>query len=269
MTFNFVNLRNTPFYMASLSVILLGFLLAFIGTAIIAGSGLMWFSVLYTLLVILAVGWVVGSSTLFQYRLALLSLITINVMLAINHTHTFIYGAGASNALVGAGYIFIGFIEFIWIIAIGSDDGSAVYMSLNRMLVLPSTAYPSQAGAYGRPQPATMTSTGPTHQAHTTIAMPTPMAPAGVGQPFAANDRGNATGSPGSSQVNDVEYLYRAKAKYAYTANPEDNTELSFAKDDVLEIADNKGKWWHARKADGSIGVVPSNYVELIGPNNA
>jgi SHO1 osmosensor len=50
------------------------------------------------------------------------------------------------------------------------------------------------------------------------------------------------------------------------TANPEDNTELSFAKDEVMDIADNKGKWWHARKADGSIGVVPSNYLELMGP---
>ena len=44
-------------------------------------------------------------------------------------------------------------------------------------------------------------------------------------------------------------------------ASPEDPNELNFNKDDVLDIVDNKGKWWQARRADGVIGIVPSNYV--------
>ncbi|KAF9428384.1 Transmembrane osmosensor, partial [Podila epigama] len=61
-----------------------------------------------------------------------------------------------------------------------------------------------------------------------------------------------------------VDYAYKACALYSYDANPEDSNELSFIKNEVLDIVDNKGKWWQARKQDGSIGIAPSNYLQLI-----
>ncbi|CAG8726194.1 12800_t:CDS:2, partial [Cetraspora pellucida] len=39
--------------------------------------------------------------------------------------------------------------------------------------------------------------------------------------------------------------------------SPEDRTELSFVKGDHLDIASKEGKWWHARKADGTTGIAP------------
>ncbi len=38
------------------------------------------------------------------------------------------------------------------------------------------------------------------------------------------------------------------------TANPDDPNEISFTKGEILDIVDKQGKWWQAKKADGTSG---------------
>ena len=65
------------------------------------------------------------------------------------------------------------------------------------------------------------------------------------------------------------------------TASPDDPNEISFTKGEILDIVDKQGKWWQAKKADGTLGskpasrcdaftrthcrlVAPSNYLQII-----
>ncbi|KAJ3741451.1 hypothetical protein DFH05DRAFT_1506175 [Lentinula detonsa] len=74
----------------------------------------------------------------------------------------------------------------------------------------------------------------------------------------------------GSSNAPSSNYSYsqRALTLYDYTAisvGDSGEEELSFAKGEILEVSRTfEKKWWPARKSNGQIGVVPSNYVKVI-----
>ncbi|KAH8988285.1 SH3 domain-containing protein [Lactarius hatsudake] len=56
---------------------------------------------------------------------------------------------------------------------------------------------------------------------------------------------------------------YKAKALYAYTASPDDPSDISFSAGETLDIIEKDGDWWQARKEDGTLGIAPSNYLRI------
>ncbi|CAG8501842.1 1764_t:CDS:10, partial [Acaulospora morrowiae] len=123
---------------------------------------------------------------------------------------------------------------FVWIITLGAEEGSLVANSVNSMALSKSRdIHPNS---------------------------PNNPFPAGVSM----NLGGAISLGPVPVVSPNADYAYKAKALYDYQANPDDQNEISFTKGEILDIVDNKGKWWQAKKVDGTIGIAPSNYLELI-----
>jgi SHO1 osmosensor len=117
----------------------------------------------------------------------------------------------------------------------------------------PVSGYPAGAGASDK-RNASQTGFG-------TIQSSTAAGNASNADPTTAT----ATATAAAAEVSQpTEYPYHAKAIYAYDANPEDANEISFAKNEILDVSDVSGRWWQAKKSNGDTGIAPSNYLVLL-----
>lgn len=66
------------------------------------------------------------------------------------------------------------------------------------------------------------------------------------------------------SDMYEETFPYKALALYSYDASASDAYEISFDEGEILQVSDIEGRWWKARRADGTTGIIPSNYVKLI-----
>ncbi|KAF8921871.1 hypothetical protein CPB85DRAFT_1209804 [Mucidula mucida] len=107
---------------------------------------------------------------------------------------------------------------------------------------------------------------GSIHNATSTTGPGSLNEPNAPGSPIGAGVAGIGGGNnlPLSDPASADAPAHKAKALYAYTASPDDPNELTFNKGDILDIIDKQGKWWSARRTDGTTGIAPSNYLQLL-----
>ncbi|CAG8464737.1 6575_t:CDS:2, partial [Acaulospora morrowiae] len=55
-------------------------------------------------------------------------------------------------------------------------------------------------------------------------------------------------------------YEYKTQAQYDFKAEPENKNILSFTQGEVLDIVDKNGDLWIARKSNGTVGIIQSDY---------
>ncbi|KAH9178528.1 hypothetical protein EDB89DRAFT_2111504 [Lactarius sanguifluus] len=108
--------------------------------------------------------------------------------------------------------------------------------------------------------------------------------PQGINSPLMSTPGNAGIGAGGgpplpadTSIASDSAYPYKAKALYACASSesfPNNDCAdseyrrcrycISFSKGEIMDIIDKNGKWWQARKEDGTLGIAPSNYLQII-----
>ncbi|KAG0339666.1 Transmembrane osmosensor [Podila humilis] len=226
-----------PFYLCSVILYAIGWFITFIATCTIgARPSSFWVLIFYLLFLLLGTTLAVATQSVHNYRFVILTFIAGALAMVLGSIDSALnagsFYSSKFNA-AGAGFIFQSLVLIFWVFYFGAEEESLAKRSINGFTI-PRT--PASAGANA--------GNGVVHHP----ASPTQQ----------AENLSSVVVAP------SAEYAYKARALYSYEANPEDRNELGFVKGEILDIVDNKGKWWQARKQDGSVGIAPSNYLQLI-----
>ncbi|KAF9375662.1 Transmembrane osmosensor [Podila verticillata] len=233
---DFQLLLAQPILLCTLILFAIGWFITFIGACIMGTLvSLLWVNVFYNLFLLLGVTLAVSTDAVNNYRLAIVAYLAGSLSLTFIVIDGLIYSSFSKYSAAASGLIFQSFALIFWVTYFGAEDDSLAKRSLN------SFAVPRTPGA--------VTSTGVAH---------------GAGSPEQQYQQQAQTELSSVVVAPAADYAYKARALYSYEANPEDSNELGFVKGEILDIVDNKGKWWQARKQDGTVGIAPSNYLQLI-----
>lgn len=295
---NMDNILGDPFALATVSIAMLAWFIAFVGS-VIATAGkdgfpnYSWFGNAYMLCCIIGVFVVIASDTTQTYHVAVVGYLACGLVLTSSTVNDTIYSSNGAKEATAAGHILLSMVNIVWIFYFGSTP-SAVPRAYLDSFALHKDNRASAGGRpmtnnYGNGRPDTSVSSNVPPQMYTSAQLggfetSSPVAgfPGGAsgadrtssqprfgnGAPVQSSNLG-ATGGMSSEPtagevVQPTEYPYRAKAIYSYEANPDDANEISFSKHEILEVSDVSGRWWQAKKENGDTGIAPSNYLILL-----
>ncbi|EGW32386.1 uncharacterized protein SPAPADRAFT_50946 [Spathaspora passalidarum NRRL Y-27907] len=293
MGYSFSNLTGDSFGIATISFGIISWVVSIAGAAASNQKNfpnLSWWGLAYEAVIILVVLLLYCNNNIELYKFTLVGLIAIAFVYSTNTVNNLIYNTNSSaNLTCAAGCILLSILNLLWILYFGGHPESPTnqfidsfsirnqgptHDNLNRA-INKSEQYNGveELGAMGEPTATTTTY----NQRFSSVASARPASKQYMSS-SQLNGLENSSDIPGrdltqskrntmypeSELGTGVTFRYKAKALYSYDANPSDENEISFKKDEVLEVDDIDGKWWQARRPNGEIGICPSNYVKLI-----
>jgi len=175
--------------------------------------------------------YIINTNNIKGYRFALMTYLGLSINWSIDLVHGNLHTNEATANAIGVGQLLISVAYFIWILYFGCDPDTAVGNITCSNIVKKSVPNVNSGNNNYSLQNVTTDSAYQNEQSNNTSPKPTNL---------------------------------RAEALFDYTANKEDPNEISFSQGEIMDILDNNGRWWQARKADGTMGIVPSNFFKLV-----
>lgn len=303
MKVTLTNLLGDPFWVITLSMGVVGWVIALVGSILDNAINnefptFSWWGLAFQFVVLALATYAILINRIVMYRQAILAMLAVATVYSTNSTNNFVWADSSQAAATAAGQILLSVVNIIWILYFGTTADEPVH---SFVLSFAAQKRPPEPGARHRAnqrqteyynsrknmqsfpqQPlyfSDLRGFEVVDPAHSNTDEANPLDPfTGVdpNQPAVAtgngSDQNNAHERPVSSYSNYTDrssgpdYIHRARALFDYTANPDDTNELSFHQNEILEISDVTGRWWQARRENGEVGIVPSNYVALLNP---
>ncbi|KAJ2482908.1 Transmembrane osmosensor [Coemansia sp. RSA 2131] len=253
MGFQLRRLYSSPIFSGTLGLIFAGLLVSLICACFktVYIEATTWFMIVYLFMLAFALLVTICTNTLHKYRLALLAMISIGLSLNVGHIGYYINASVGVLQAMSAGLIFVEITLFFWVLILGSGPGTYL-----------ADLCDTGADGMGNALPMANVSKARTSYRQTMNMTTNAAAGASTITDYYSSELNQSvmSGKPRDS----ITGVYKARALYAYDANPDDPNEVSIAKDEVMLVIDDSGKWWQVKKDDGSVGIAPSNYITRI-----
>lgn len=286
-SFSVGRIIGDPFALATISIGILAWVIAFVSSIISAIHGgfpnFAWWTLVFMFFCIVGVTVTVASDAERTYHVAIVGFLAAGLVFTTSSVNSLVYSPIAPFEAAAAGYILLSMISIVWIFYYGSQPAArhrtfVDSYALHKEQPGSRSSRPISNGFTNRPQTQISNSQQP--QMYTSAQLngfETSSPVSGYpGGPPGAQGRNSSVpqfggmGAQTPPTQNEppveqgIEYPYRAKAIYSYEANPDDANEISFQKHDILEVSDVSGRWWQAKKPNGETGIAPSNYLILL-----
>lgn len=289
MAFRLSNFLGDPFAISTVSFGVIAWIIAIAGAASSDNSvfpRFTWWGLVYQIILVLAIFILYLHNTIELYKFTLVGLLAVAFLYTTNSTNQLIYQSQSPSMLCcGAGCILLSMLNILWILYFGGHPESPTNQFIDSFSMknngfvhdeMPEhkddheyvvARAPSAYRADSRHSQLTNNPQG--YMSLSQLNGMENFSNLNVRDVTTNLPRNNTLHNDAVADTNNFsmsqhQFRYRARALYSYEANPDDINEISFAKDEILEVDDIDGKWWQARGANGQVGICPLNYVKLI-----